>query len=143
MRGSPNLNPEADRELLAIARMARAHSYSPYSHYAVGAAVRGVSGKIYAGTNIENASYSLTICAERAAIFNAISAGERDFVAIAVVTQNAAMPCGACRQVLSEFAPAIRVIVAGARGYPRSYTISELLPQSFDATKLPNKSTRR
>src|SRR5439155_26247410 len=99
--------------------------------------------KIYAGTIIENASYSLTICAERVALFNAVSAGEKAFVAIAVVTQNAGMPCGACRQVLSEFAPAIRVSVAGLHGHPRSYTLAELLPHSFDATKLPKKSTRK
>ena len=92
-----------DTELVLAAQAVRAHSYSPYSKYAVGAAARGTSGKIYTGVNVENAAYPLAICAERAAIFSAVSQGERSFTALAVVTANGGTPCGACRQVLAEF----------------------------------------
>ena len=132
-----DLVDRADRELLAAAKAVRARSYSPYSRYAVGAALRGKSGRIYTGTNVENASYSLTICAERAALFKAISEGERAFVALAVVTRNGGTPCGACRQVLAEFGTHIRVIVAGVGLRPTTYALAELLPHSFDSGKLP------
>jgi cytidine deaminase len=125
-----------DTELVLAARAVRAQSYSPYSKYAVGAAVRGASRKIYTGVNVENAAYPLTICAERAAIFSAVSQGERSFTAIAVVTANGGTPCGACRQVLAEF-HVPTVIVAGGRRRTLVYSLAELLPHSFDARKLP------
>ena len=130
--------PEAarDADLVAAARAVRANSYSPYSKYAVGAALRGASGKVYTGVNVENAAYPLTMCAERAAIYAAVSQGERAFDAIAVVTANGGTPCGACRQVLAEFRVP-RVIVAGKGRRTLSYTLAELLPHSFDARKLP------
>src|SRR5512143_2614455 len=99
-------------ELIDLARKARKQAYAPYSHYKVGAALLGKSGKVYAGCNVENASYSLTCCAERTAIFKAVSEGETEFEAIAVVTKNGGSPCGACRQVLSEFAPELIIYVA-------------------------------
>ena len=127
----------ADQELIEAAAAVRQHSYSPYSRHAVGAAIRGKSGKIYTGANVENASYGLTICAEQAAIVTAVSEGEREFEVIAVVTQNGGMPCGACRQVMAEFAPGLRVLVADVNGHSLEHTIGELLPHSFDAGKLP------
>ncbi|MHB8079645.1 MAG: cytidine deaminase [Candidatus Krumholzibacteriia bacterium] len=119
--------------LVDAARAARARSYSPYSHFAVGAALLGKSGRIYAGTNVENASFGLSICAERAAICRAVAEGERDFTAIAVVTGEAhpTPPCGACRQVLQEFAPGLLVLLAGAGGPVEEWTLAELLPRAF------------
>ena len=133
---SADLSATLDAELVQAARAVRANSYSPYSKYAVGAAVRAASGEIYTGVNVENAAYPLTICAERAAIFAAVSQGERSFTAIAVVTANGGTPCGACRQVLAEFkVPSI--LVAGTRRRTLRYSLAELLPHSFDARKLP------
>ncbi len=126
-----------DKELLEAARAAYGRAYAPYSHYAVGAALRGKSGRIYTGANVENAVYPLTLCGERAAVVSAVSAGEREFTDIAVVTANGGTPCGACRQVLVEFAPGLRVIVADLAGHTTVYALSELLPHSFDASKLP------
>lgn len=122
---------EEDRELVARAQAARALAYAPYSGYQVGAAVRGASGRVYAACNVENASYGLTICAERAAVFKAISEGERTLAAVAVVTENGGAPCGACRQVLREFGPAMRVLVVDSAGRMRAYTLADLLPDSF------------
>lgn len=127
-----------DERLLKEAAEVREHAYVPYSHYAVGAAVLGKSGRVYTGCNVENASYGLTICAERAAIFRAVSEGEREFTAIAVVTSNGGTPCGACRQVYFEFAnPEARVIVSdeGAKSV-KTFTIGELLANGFRADKL-------
>lgn len=129
------MNPQ-DEELVKAARQIRARSYAPYSKFAVGAALRGKSGAIYTGTNVENASYPLTICAERAAIARAIAEGERAFDAIAVVTSTGATPCGACRQVLAEFGLDTRVIVADTRNRRITYTVAELLPNGFDARLL-------
>lgn len=129
------MNPQ-DEELVKAARQIRARSYAPYSKFAVGAALRGKSGAIYTGTNVENASYPLTICAERAAIARAIAEGEHAFDAIAVVTSTGATPCGACRQVLAEFGLDTRVIVADTRNRRITYTVAELLPNGFDARLL-------
>jgi cytidine deaminase len=126
-----------DQELIALALKARAHAYASYSQYAVGAALLGKTGKVYTGCNVENAVYSLTICAERAAVFKAVSEGEREFEAIAVVTANGGTPCGPCRQVLAEFGPDIRVLVATPEGLISTKTVSELLPDLFGAQDLP------
>jgi len=126
-----------DKELIALATQAREKAHVPYSHYAVGAALLARSGRAYTGCNVENASYSMTICAERAAVFKAVSAGEREFDAIAVVTANGGMPCGACRQVLAEFGLDIRVLVATPGRLLSEHTVSELLPGAFGAQDLP------
>ena len=128
-----------DKELVALATEARQQAYAPYSHYAVGAALLTASGKVYTGCNVENASYGMAICAERTAVVKAVSEGERDFTAIAVVTENGGTPCGACRQVLSEFGPDMRVLVADASGNYCAYRMTDLLPASFGPAQLPRE----
>lgn len=120
-------------ELVQVARAARRLAYAPYSHYAVGAAVLARSGKVYSGCNVENAAYPTSLCAERVAIFKAVSEGERELVALAVVTSNAGSPCGSCRQVFSEFAEDDAVIVlATARGNRRKkFSMKQILPDRF------------
>ena len=128
-----------DKELTALAQQARQHAYARYSGFPVGAALLGRSGKVYTGANVENAAYPLTICAERAAVAKAVSEGEREFEAIAVVTATGATPCGACRQVLREFAGSegeLRVIVADLDGNSTTFTIEELLPHGFTPDQL-------
>ena len=121
-----------DKELLQAALDARLKAYAPYSKFLVGAAVRAESGEIYTGCNIENASYGLTVCAERNALFNAVGAGERKFTALCVVgdTEEPISPCGACRQVMAEF-KVPRIILANLNGKIVEYTLDELLPLSF------------
>ena len=121
-----------DKELLNAALEARLKAYAPYSKFLVGTAVRAESGKIYTGCNIENASYGLTVCAERNALFSAVGAGERKFTALCVVgdTEEPISPCGACRQVMAEFkVPCI--ILANLKGDVKEYTLEELLPYGF------------
>lgn len=123
-----------DREaLIAAAARVREHAYVPYSKFKVGAALLGASGRVYTGCNVENASSGATICAERTAVVKAVSEGERDFVALAVVTDvpQPASPCGICRQVLVEFNPELPVIMANLRGEYRVERVSGLLPQAF------------
>ena len=122
------MSPE---ELIARAALAQEYAYAPYSNYPVGAALLTRSGRVYLGANVENAVYSLTVCAERTAVFKAVSEGEREFEAIAVVTPNGGSPCGACRQVLREFAPNLVVYIADADGNYRQTSVAELLPDSF------------
>ena len=119
-------------ELLTEAMIVRNRAYTPYSRFAVGAAVEGESGRIYGGCNVENASYGLTICAERAAVFQAISAGETRLVRLLVVadTPEPVFPCGACRQVMREF-DIREIILCNLAGERRSMTLSELLPYGF------------
>ena len=126
-----------DLALIELATKARERAYAPYSNYAVGAALRGKSGRVYTGCNVENAVYSLTICAERNALFKAVSEGERGFVALAVVTANGGSPCGSCRQVLAEFAPDLRVLIAVPGKLVAAQTIAELLPRAFGRQDLP------
>jgi cytidine deaminase len=118
-------------DLVAKAKEARERAHAPYSDFAVGAALLAKSGRIYTGCNVENASYGLSICAERVAIFKAVSEGERDFEAIAIVTENGVTPCGACRQVLMEFGEDMQVIAADEAGEYRVFTLQELLPEAF------------
>lgn len=108
-------------------------AYSPYSNVRVGAALLGADGRVHAGCNVENASYGLTICAERSAVFKAVSEGERAFRAIAIATSLAdpLPPCGACRQVLAEFAPKLPVVLVGAKGRRTRTTLAKLLPHAF------------
>jgi cytidine deaminase len=128
-----------DKNLIEIARQARERAYAPYSNFAVGAALLGRSGQVYTGCNVENASYPLTSCAEHTAVVKAVSEGEREFEAIAVVTGSGAMPCGACRQILREFGGMdgdLRVIVADTEGSARIFSIAELLPEGFTPGQL-------
>jgi cytidine deaminase len=121
------------RKLIAAAKAAQRRAHAPYSKFRVGAALLTKSGKIYAGCNVENASYGLTICAERVALTKAVSEGHREFTAIAVVAPSAALsPCGACRQVLAEFGEMV-VVCADSRHLRnvRPHLLSELLPQAF------------
>jgi len=125
-----------DDTLLALARKAMERSYSPYSHYAVGAALLCADGRVFQGCNIENASFGLTNCAERTAMFKAISEGAEEFTTIAIAARGSApWPCGACRQVLHEFAPDIRVIVTWDGNVDEMY-LKELLPHGFGPKSL-------
>lgn len=131
------------KDLFMLAKDAIKSSYAPYSQYNVGAVLLCKNGNIYKGCNIENASYSLTICAERTALFSAIANGEKEFEAICVVggkkgeITDYAMPCGACRQVLAEFCDAdFKVFVGVNENDIKEYKLSDLLPYSFDKSKL-------
>lgn len=120
--------------LITAAKSARENAYAPYSKFKVGAAVLCANGKIYSGCNVENASYGLSVCAERTAVFGAVCSGEREIVAVAIaVSGDTAFPCGACRQVLTEFAPSggdMRVYLVSDQGV-EEYTLRELLPHAF------------
>ena len=141
------MNNEIIRELITTALETRKRSYSPYSKYAVGAAVLAESGRIYGGCNIENASYGATVCAERVAIFSAVAAGEKKITALAVVGGPAdaggvmpdeASPCGICRQVMREFGdPAeMEIVIAKSINDYRIFKLAELLPESFGPENL-------
>ena len=119
-----------DRELVRAARAVRKNAHAPYSKFKVGAALRAASGKIYLGVNVENASLGLTICAERNAVAAAIASGEKKLLSIAIATSVGAPPCGACRQVLAEFAPALPVTLATPKS-ARELTLTTLLPEQF------------
>lgn len=136
----PGRSRQDETRLVAAAREARARAYAPYSRFAVGAAVLA-EGRIYAGCNIENASYGLTICAERAAVFAAVAAGARHIDAVAIVTDTPepTPPCGACRQVLREFGPQLSVFSATVEGAIVTHTLSTLLPDAFGPEQLPGR----
>jgi cytidine deaminase len=125
----------AERALLAAAAKARRRAIAPYSKFRVGAALLTRNGETIAGANVESASYGLTCCAERVALFKALTAGHKQFTAIAVVARfpDGPMPCGACRQLLAEYAPGAAVWVADTRALrsPRRFTVRELLPSAF------------
>lgn len=124
--------------LIAAAIEARTRAYAPYSRFLVGAAIEADDGTIVAGCNVESASYGLTVCAERIAVFNAIMRGYRSFRRLAVVTDTPAPtpPCGACRQVIWEFAPDAEVVLANLSGSVAQHTIRELIPHAFDSKQL-------
>ncbi len=133
------ITPEQRDLLIDAACQVRKWAYTPYSHYPVGAAVLSDSGKIYDGVNVENASFPLTNCAERTAIFKAVTNGEKEFLAIAVVTDNAGTPCGACRQVMAEFGLDTLVIIADKNGKIKlEATVTDLLPGAFTPADLPH-----
>ena len=126
--------PPGDEDLIRVASLARQRAHAPYSKYKVGAAIRTKRNKIHSGANVENASYGLTVCAERCAVFAAVAAGDSaDYDAVAVVIDDTVLPspCGACRQVLYEFAPDMRVILATTGGLRKATTLRELLPDAF------------
>jgi cytidine deaminase len=126
------LTDEERHYLIDRAIEARRQAYAPYSRYPVGAALRTKSGKVFTGVNVENAAYPTTMCAERSAVFAAVSAGEREFEAIAVVTSNGGSPCGSCRQVLAEFGLDTIVLIANTQGeLLEETTVFDLLPGAF------------
>ncbi len=131
-----------DKELMSLAAQAREKSYSPYSHFKVGAALLGKSGKVYLGCNVENAAYTPTNCAERTTVFKAVSEGEREFQAIAIVGGKGdewaefCAPCGVCRQVLAEFCDKDFRLVLGNPNTIKTYTFEEILPLSFGKNDL-------
>ncbi len=125
------LNDEIAEDLVRRAIAARWQAYVPYSKFPVGAALLTKSGKIYTGCNVENASYGLTVCAERIAIWKAVSEGETEFAALAVATNIGGSPCGACRQVMAEFAPDMPVLIADLAGKMTTLSVAELLPLAF------------
>jgi len=124
--------------LISAARQARENAHAPYSNFRVGAALRATSGRVFGGCNVENATYGLTVCAERIAIFKAISEGERGFDAISVVTDTDALtpPCGACRQLIWEFCGDIPVIMANLKGRVEIMQMQNLFPRPFDSSHL-------
>lgn len=127
-------------ELIAAAIAARERAYAPYSNYKVGAAVLTEEGRIVVGCNVENAVYPLALCAERVAVVKAISEGAHAIAAVAVATANAGSPCGACRQVIREFAaPDVPIFIARSDGHYHEYTIAQLLPESFSIEDLPTE----
>jgi cytidine deaminase len=126
------LDAQQKSDLIARALQVRAKAYAPYSGHAVGAALLAASGEIYLGVNVENAAYPTGTCAERAAVFNAVTHGERSFRAVAVATRKGGSPCGACRQVLSEFGLDTVVIIVNENGdIVLETTVSGLLPEAF------------
>ena len=129
---------ESSSRLTDAALAVRQRAYAPYSNFHVGAALLTASGEIFAGCNVENASYGLTICAERVAIGSAVAAGHKQIVAVAVATSGGHSPCGACRQVLSEFGPAMEVILIDADDptRTRTTTLAALLPEQFSSGAL-------
>lgn len=128
--------------LIEAAKQARLQSVAPFSNFLVGAAVRAASGKVYTGCNIESASYGLTVCAERIAIWKALSEGERQFTELAIVADTEALtpPCGTCRQIIWEFARNATIVFANLNGQSDKFLIGDLLPRAFDARFLKKKS---
>jgi cytidine deaminase len=132
-----NLTNEERQSLIKLANDARTLAYAPYSNYQVGAALRTKTGRIYTGVNVENAVYPHTMCAERVAVFKAVSDGETEFDVIAVVTRNGGSPCGGCRQVLAEFGLDTIVLIADGEGtLKQELTVSQLLPEAFTPAHL-------
>jgi len=135
-----SLSKEDKQSLIDLANEARARAYAPYSRYRVGAALRTRSGRVYTGVNVENAAYPASICAERSAVFKAVSEGEREFEVVAVVTDNGGSPCGSCRQVMAEFGLDTVVLIADGSGkLVNETTVGALLPDAFQPRHLANR----
>ena len=131
------ITQQEKQSLIDLANTARKWAYVPYSNYPVGSALRTKTGRIYTGANVENAAYPQTMCAERVAIFKAVSEGEREFDMISVVTNNGGSPCGGCRQVMAEFGLDTIVLMADGNGnLIKETTVKELLPEAFTPEKL-------
>ena len=134
------MTDEERQALIDLANEARKHAYAPYSNYPVGAALRTKSGKIFTGVNVENAAYPAGTCAERTAVFKAVSEGEREFEAISVVSNNGGSPCGSCRQVLAEFGLDTVVLIADGDGeLTLETTVRDLLPGAFTPEHLKTR----
>ena len=129
------MSEENFEELIEIAKAARLQSVAPFSNFLVGAAVKTEGGKVYTGCNVESASYGLTVCAERVAIWKALSEGERKFSELAIVadTEQLTPPCGTCRQIIHEFCESATIVLSNLRGETQTCDIEELLPRAFDA----------
>ncbi len=129
------MSEESLQELIETAQSARLQSIAPFSNFLVGAAVKTDEGKVYTGCNVESASYGLTVCAERVAIWKALSEGERHFAELAIVadTESLTPPCGTCRQIIWEFAKNATIVLGNLRGETQIVSIKELLPRAFDA----------
>ena len=129
------MSEESLQQLIETAKAARLQSIAPFSNFLVGAAVKTEAGKVYTGSNIESASYGLTVCAERVAIWKALSEGERHFTELAIVadTESLTPPCGTCRQIIWEFAKNATIVLGNLRGETQIVSIQELLPRAFDA----------
>jgi cytidine deaminase len=129
------LSEKSLQELIEIAKTARLHSVAPFSNFLVGAAIRTAAGKVYTGCNVESASYGLTVCGERVAIWKALSEGEREFTELAIIadTESLTPPCGTCRQIIWEFAKHAKIILSNLKGETQECSIKELLPRAFDA----------
>ena len=129
------MSEESLEQLIETAKTARLQSIAPFSNFLVGAAVKTAAGKVYTGCNVESASYGLTVCAERVAIWKALSEGERQFTELAVVadTETLTPPCGTCRQIIHEFCEDATIVLANLNGESETCTIDELLPRAFDA----------
>jgi len=136
---------ESDEQLVATATGARERSVAPFSNFKVGAALQTKAGKVFTGCNIESASYGLTVCAERVAIWKALSEGERDFTDLVIVadTETLTPPCGTCRQIIWEFAKHAKIVLANLRGQREEVHIIDLLPRAFDARFLKEASGRK
>ena len=134
----PELTAPLPLPLMEAALAARQYAHAPYSHFLVGAALEDSSGNIHSGCNVENSTYGLTICAERVAVFKAISEGARKFrrIAIAADTDSLTPPCGACRQILWEFCGDIQIILVNPRGKSEALQLKDLFPRAFDASFL-------
>lgn len=131
------LTKHEKQSLIDLANIARQRAYAPYSNYPVGAVVRTKTGRLYTGVNVENAAYPQTMCAERVAIFKAVSEGEKEFEIITVVTDNGGSPCGGCRQVMAEFGLDTIVLLAnGAGKIVKETSVRELLPEAFTPDRL-------
>jgi cytidine deaminase len=131
------ITKQEKQTLIDQANTVRQRAYAPYSNYAVGSALRTKTGRIFTGVNVENAAYPHTMCAERVAIFKAVSEGEKEFEVISVVTDNGGSPCGGCRQVLAEFGLDTIVLMADGNGnLVKETTVKELLPEAFTPEKL-------
>jgi len=126
---------DSDNQLIETAKAARLQSLAPFSNFLVGAALQTKAGKVYTGCNVESASYGLTVCAERVAIWKALSEGEREFTDLVIVadTETLTPPCGTCRQIIWEFAKHAKIVLANLRGQREEVTIKDLLPRAFDA----------
>jgi cytidine deaminase len=131
------LTKQEKQALIDLANMARQRAYVPYSNYPVGSALRTKTGRLYTGVNVENAAYPQTMCAERVAIFKAVSEGEKEFEVITIVTDNGGSPCGGCRQVMAEFGLDTIVLLADGNGkLVKETTVRELLPEAFTPAQL-------
>ena len=136
---------ETENGLIEIATAARLKSVAPFSNFLVGAALQTSDGKVFTGSNVESASYGLTVCAERVAIWKALSEGERDFTELVIVadTEQLTPPCGTCRQIIWEFCKNAKIVLANLRGGREELTIKELLPRAFDARFLKSASREK